>query len=298
MRLHRISTLALATLLLAVSHSAIASGKKERAKRPVKKTVYDPSAERVELFAAMKDGLIESKVIANGPYGGNVLLTNKADETLTVDLPGSFVTVHVLKQGFGGAGIGGGGGFGGGQGGLGGAGQGGGGQQNQGGGFGGGQGGGLGGAGGGLGGAGQGGGGAGFFSIPPETTLQLPYTSVCLEHGKADPSPRGKFVMVPTEQYTQDPILQELIGMIATGRLETGAAQAAVWNRTDNMSWQQLAAKHSRNSQHRIIPFFNTNHIRSAQMLSATAVGRVREKAKGDGNDVPQNEPRSASRVR
>lgn len=296
MRLHRISSLALAILLLAVSHSALASGKKERQKRPVKKTVFDPSAERVELFAAMKEGQVESKVIANGPYGGNILLTNKTDETLTVEFPQSFVTVHVLKQGFGapgGGGIGGGGlgggGLGGGQGGgLGG-------QQNQGGGLGGGAGGGLGG--GGLGGGGLGGGqggGAGFFSIPPETTLQLPYTSVCLEHGKADPTPRGKFVLVPTEEYTQDPVLQELIGMVATGRLERGAAQAAVWNRTDNMSWQQLAAKHSRNSQHRVIPFFNANHIRSAQMLSAAAVGRVREKQ----NDAPDREVRPAGRLR
>ncbi len=97
-------------------------------------------------------------------------------------LPETFLAVQVLKTGCSGwrtrcGGLGGG---------LGGGGQGGGQAQTAGGGAGGGLGGGL----GGMGGGGQGGAGGGFFSIPPEKTVYVPYTSVCLEHGKVEPAPR------------------------------------------------------------------------------------------------------------
>ena len=292
----KIRTTAICVVLsLFVACAQAESTKRERSKpsRPITNPKFDASAERVELFAGMEKGTLETKVVANGPEGGSLLISNKTDEPLTVDLPKSFVTVHVLKQ-FGqqGGGFGGGGGLGGG--GLGGQ-QGG--QQAQGGGLGGGGlgGGGLGG--GGLGGGGFGGGqqGGGFFSIPPEKTVKVPYKSVCLNHGKPDPTPRAHRVLVKTEEYTEDPVLRELIGMVATGRLAPQAAQAAVWNRTDKMSWQELAAKFSYGPLGNKLPYFSRTDLRGAQMLSATAVGRIRER--GENPDVPEQEPVRGRRV-
>lgn len=297
MRIHhrRLACLALFAGLGLLCSVSQAGSRPERRSTPITRPRFIPTAERVELFKGMEEGQIETKVIAKGPFGGNLLITNKTDQPLTVDMPPAFTTVHVLKQfGAGGGGLGGGGGgFGGG--GLGG-GQGGGGQQNQGGGLGGGQGGGgLGG--GGLGGGGaQAGGGGGFFSIPPEKTVKLPYVSVCLEHGKKDPTPQASYKIVPLEKYTEDPVLQQLIAMVGSGRLPAQSAQAAIWSRTDNMSWQQLASKTKLDVVRGNLPYFHANEIRGAQMIVAKAEGLAREAAKNNPKPT-QEKPAVRSRV-
>ncbi len=270
-------------LLTSLSH---AGTKSERSSsRPISKLSFDAAAESVEFFKGMEDGVLETKVIATGPMGGSLLITNHTDQPLTVEMPQAFVTVHVLKQ-FGGMGGGGGGMGGGGMGGGQGGGQGGG-NQNQGGGMGGGGQGGGGMGGGGMGGGGQGGGGgAGFFSIPPEKTVRVPYVSVCLEHGKADPTPRATYKIVPVEEYTKDPVLQEMISMVGSGKLPPQGAQAAVWTRTDNLSWHELASKFSYNVLGGKIPYFSGNELRTAQVIVSTAEGRVREKGDSPANEA------------
>lgn len=156
-----------------------------------------------------------------------------------------------------------------------------------GGGLGGGQGGG--GLGGGLGG-GQGG-GQNFFSIPPEKTVKLPYASACLEHGKTDPNRLMNYTIVPVEKFTTDPVLTELIEMVGTGRLDPLSAQAAVWNKSNNMSWQQLSAKFVYGPVRNKLPYFSRAQLMNAQRIVAVAEGRVREKAADSDSDVPAERP-------
>lgn len=300
MRIHhrRLACLAVFAGLGLLCNVSEAGSRPERRSAPITKPKFIPTAERVELFAGMEDGQIETKVIAKGPFGGSLLISNKTDQPLTIEMPQAFATVHVLKQ----FGAGGGqGGFGGGAGGLGGGGlgggQGGGGQQNQGGGLGGGGGGlGGGGAGGGLGGGGAAGGGGGFFSIPPEKTVKVPYISVCLEHGKKDPTPQASYQIVPLEKYTKDPVLQQLISMVGSGRLPAQSAQAAVWSRTDNMSWQELASKAKFDVVRGKIPYFQANELRGAQVIVATAEGLAREAEKNNPKPA-ETKPAVRSRV-
>ena len=270
----RHSILSASLLVLGVAASVMAStsvseagSKPAEARKPViTKPKFDPSAERVEFFKGMEDGQLETRFVPKDANGGFLLVTNTTEEPITVELPDAFVAVQVLKQlgggGMGGGGMGGGGMGGGGMGG-------GGGSQNAGGG--------MGGGGGGMGGGGQGGGG-GFFSIPPERTVRVPYVSACLNHGKPDPSARLEYKLVPVDKYTDDPILAELIRMVGTGRVNQHSAQAAIWTRTDNMSWQDLAAKHVRGILS-VEYYFNSNNIQEGQLLMATAEGRVREKS-------------------
>lgn len=292
MRIRNTTLIALATAIL-LSHASQAcaesSKRKRSTSRPITRPKFDPSAETVPLFSGMKEGTLKSKVIAMGPKHGSVLVTNTTDEPLTVEFPKSFVVVHVLKQ-FGGGGQQGGGFGGGGQQG---GGQQGGGQQAGGGGLGGQQGGGGGGFGGG-GGQQGGGGGGGFFSIPPEKTIKLPYVSACLNHGKPDPTPRANYAIIPVEEYTNDPVLKELILMVGTGRMAPQAAQAAVWNRTDNMSWQELSNKFSYGVVGNKVPYFSSNDLRGAQLISTTAVARVRDR--GENPDAVPTPVRSRIR--
>ncbi|MCH7990157.1 MAG: hypothetical protein IID46_13540, partial [Planctomycetes bacterium] len=143
-----------------------------------------------------------------------------------------------------------------------------------------------GGQGGGQGGGGQGGGGGGgFFSIPPEKIIKVEYHAVCLEHGKPEPSPRKTYRIIKVEDYTKDPVLQMLIEMVGTNRIDPQIAQAAAWNLTDKMSWQTLAAKqHKYLGGRRPTPYFSRAQIFRAQQLVAFAVGEAKEKQKRERN--------------
>lgn len=289
-------------VITGATQTAQASEPAERKSRPITKPKFLPSAEQVDFFEGVESGVFEYKVIATGPEGGSVLVTNTTDEPLTVQMPTSFVTVSVLKQ-FNGGGFGnGGGGFGNGGGGFGngGGGFGGGGQQNQGGGFG--NGGGGGGFGNGGGGFGNGGGGfgGGLQSIPPDKTISMKYVSVCLEHGKPDPTPRGSFVIQKVDDYTDNPVLKELISMVGSGQMAPKAAQAAVWNVTDKMSWQQLASKGVRDHMGNFHSFFRQQDIAGAQLIQRTAVARINERKDGkEGSEKkPRQQPRQPARIR
>ena len=151
--------------------------------------------------------------------------------------------------------------------------------------------------GGGMGGGGMGGGGmggGGFFSIPPERTVRVPYVSACLNHGKPDPSARLEYKLVPVEEYTKDEVLTELIRMVGSGRVNQHSAQAAIWNRTDNMSWQDLASKSTRGILS-VEYYFAPQNIQEGQYLMAAAEGNVRENAKAEKSEPKETE---ASRVR
>ena len=283
---------ALASVMASSSVSEAGSKPSEARKPVITKPKFDPSAERVEFFKGMEDGQLETRFVPKDASGGFLLVTNTTEEPVTVDLPDAFVAVQVLKQ-LGGGMMGGGGGMGGG--GMGGGQQGGGGNQNAGGGMGGGGMGGGGMGGGGMGGGQQGGGGGGFFSIPPERTVRVPYVSACLNHGKPDPSARLEYKLVPVDKYTDDKVLAELIRMVGTGRVNQHSAQAAIWTRTNNMTWQELAAKNVRGILS-VEYYFNAQNIQEGQLLMAAAEGNVREKSKEI--EKPESNEAGSPRVR
>ena len=267
----------------------VAGGVATADSRPITKLQFDPTAEKVELFKAMADGQIDAKLIHKNSLSGNLILENKTDKPLTVEMPESFVGVQVPSQ-FGGGGLGGGmGGLGGGLGG-----QGGGQAQSTGGGMGG-QG--LGGLGGGLGG-GMGGAGANFFSIPPEKRVLVPVTTVCLEHGKAEPSPRMTYRIVPVSEFSKDARLNELLKLVASGRVPAQGAQAAAWHLSNEMSWRELATK----SVRRLggappTPYFTRTDLMLAQELVSVSHARAARNAENEPTERPAAEPVRAQRT-
>ena len=257
------------TLVLAVTLVGFLCTTSDAAKTKgiIKKLTYDPDAEHVELFDGIEAEALSAKMIAKSALGGNLLIENKTDQPLTVEMPESIVGVHVLGQ-FGG---GGGGGFGGG-------GSGGGGGQTTGGGASG---------GGGSGGIGSGDSGQGFFSIPPEKTVSVPYNSVCLEHGKPDPKPSMNYRLVKTEEYTQDPVLQEFLKLVAQKRIPAQIAQAAAWNISDKMSWEELSQLKYDRIGVPDTPKFSYQQLLRAQSLVSTAQRMVKERKDKPEGDAP-----------
>lgn len=258
---------------------------KETKRKVIPAQKVDESLDHIDVFEGIEKGLLDVKMIPKDAMGGNMLIENKGDKPLNVDFPAAFIGKHVLKQFGQQGGGGGGGGFGGGgqQGGQ----QGGG--QAQGGGAGGGQQGGGGGFGGGRGQQG-GGGGGGFFSVPADKVIRVTYRSVCLEHGKPEPSSGMTYRIGKVEEISSDPVLMETLKMVSNGQLDPQAVQAATWHLTDKMSWDQLAAKSIPHIGRSATPYFSAETLSRAQNIHVAAVSRAAERdeksvtAKTSGN--------------
>ena len=180
-------------------------------------------ADAQDILAAEAAGLVNVKFIPNDSRTAQVVVTNRSDRPLTLRLPAGFAGVPVLAQmggmqggGFGAGGIGGG-------------------AQNVGGG-------GM--MGGGMGGGGMGGGmGGGPFSLPPERTRTLRVPTVCLDHGKREPTPRIAYRMTALENCSTDPRLQDVMACLSSGAISQKVAQAAAWHISSGLTWQQLSAE-------------------------------------------------------
>jgi hypothetical protein len=212
--------------------------------------------DRVDLFAAMEAQQIDVKLIPKNDQQATVIIQNRTDKPLSIQLPAAFAGVPVLAQA-GGA-LGGGNVNRGGGGNLGGGG-------NQ-------------GFGGGMGGMGMGGMGmGGFFNVGPDRVARIKVQTVCLEHGKEDPNPRVPYALRPIESFTQKPELIELCAMLGRGEIDQVSAQAAAWHLSDNLSWQQLAEKikiKHLNGQTEL--YFNAQQLQQALRAVRIATERTR----------------------
>jgi hypothetical protein len=249
-------SLSLVAGLLLIPAMLMAGEKKMQTSGP-----YNPKDATVEMFDAMKDGKIAVKFIPKDSTQANVLIENKTDKPLNVKLPEAFAGVPVQAQ-IGGFGAGGGGRNGGGRNG---GGRNNGGNTNQ-------------GMGGGMG--GMGGMGMGMMNVPPEKIGKIEVTTVCLEHGKAEPKPAAPYEIKPIEDFTQKTGVKELCQMLGTGKIDQRAAQAATWHLTDDMSWQDLAAKHYKYANGTTKPYFSQQELQSAMTLSGDALKAAAENEK------------------
>ena len=178
-----------------------------------------PRAERVELFQAVEDKQIDVRLIPKDATQATVIITNKTDRPLSIQMPDAFVGMPVLAQAGNANRVGGGGNNTSNSS-----------NQSMGGGFGGGM---------GMGGMGMG----GFFDVGPDRISKIKVATVCLEHGKEDPNPRVAYEMKPISEFTDKVEVAEICRMLAAGKLDQPSAQAAAWHLTDGLSFQQLAGK-------------------------------------------------------
>ncbi len=236
----------------------------ERSKR-LRAGDYNPENETVELFQAIEDAQLEVKVIPKSSKQCRVLITNKTDKPLNIQLPETFAAMPVVAQfgggGFGDAGGGGGGGGGGGHrpsagrssrsssssGGS----------QSSGGGM-----------------------GGGMFNVSPEKVGDMKVTTVCLEHGKDEPRPQAAYRIEPLKTFTEKPEVEELCRMLGNGELPQRAAQAASWHYTDGMSWEELAAKQIEHVNGLKEPYFKASELQMAMGISKEVERRLEEKKK------------------
>lgn len=219
--------------------------------------------EELELFSAMEQGKIEVKVVAKNAMNARLDVTNKTPEPLKINLPDSFALVPVLAQDFSG-----GSGRSGSRGssssssrsGSGGGSQSSGGSSSS-----------------GRSGSSSSRSGGSSFSLLPEKTIQDHIKTVCLEHGKKDPSPRVRYEIRPITDVTDNKAVHLLCEKVGLGEVDQNSAQAAVWHLNNEMSWEELAAKFDKDTVGRKFSYFSSDEMEDAMRLASKAVKTIEE---------------------
>ncbi len=83
----------------------------------------------------------------------------------------------------------------------------------------------------------------GGLRVMPGKTRTIRVTTVCLEHGKAEPSQRRPYKLVKLDSYSQDPKLAVVLEALGRGELPQKVAQAAAWHMASGLSWERLSAE-------------------------------------------------------
>jgi hypothetical protein len=242
------------------------------------KLVKELDGVEVEMFRAMAEGQLDVDYIAKDATQANLIFRNRTDKPLKIKLPETFGAVHVLAQGMMGGGMGG---------------MGGGGGMMGGGGGGGGQ-----GMGGGMGGGGGMDMGGGMFRVEADKPRKMPVATLCLEHGKLDPTPRMTYKVVPLEVVNSDPQINELCKLLGKGKVSQNSAQAAAWHLANGLSWQELLNKPRVISKYTgIEKFFSEFEVQHAMRMVAFVKSESEERESSDASSSSSIESASESEL-
>lgn len=115
----------------------------------------------------------------------------------------------------------------------------------------------------------------GTFPLQPHKTRTFRFATVCLEHGKPEPSPRIPYRLERLDSFSGDPRLAFVIDGLASGAVSQKVAQAAAWHIANGLPWERLAAEmidHAGGDADE--PFFSPAELAMAQGLVAAAEQR------------------------
>jgi hypothetical protein len=279
--------LLLATVFSVTSLGAISRAEDARAKPSRAKAETKAPTTTVDMFDGMKSGDIEVKLIASDATKGNVMITNKTKQPISVKLPKAFAGVPVLAQ-FRGPGAFNGNNFNGnnnvaanGHGrGVNGA------NQAMGGGFN--QGSNINGGANGMVNGMNNGMNNGFMNIPPEKTAKVRVPLVCLEHGKADPRATIPYEIKPIDSFTKNVAVQQLCAMLGDGKVEQRVAQVAAWHLANGLSYDDLAAKQLEEFGSPPRPFFTSQEMEDAVAIVDKAEDQAEQVEKEAKQSIAQ----------
>ena len=114
-------------------------------------------------------------------------------------------------------------------------------------------------------------------------------TTVCLEHGKKEPSSNVKYKIVPLETMTSSPEVAELCKMLARDEVDQTSAQVAAWHICNGMSFEQLAAKTIRRANGAITSYFQGANIQRGMQIVGVATLRAQAALKANEKSDSQS---------
>ena len=135
----------------------------------------------------------------------------------------------------------------------------------------------------------------GGFVVLPGKTRTIRFATVCLEHGKPEPSPRIPYRLQPLDSVSQDLRLEFVLGALANGQVSQRVAQAAAWHVANGLSWERLAAETIRHAGGvPDEPFFQQAELAGAMQLVAAATSAAEARAAGRESPGSLAEPAPA----
>lgn len=81
-----------------------------------------------------------------------------------------------------------------------------------------------------------------LFSVPPENTIKVGLTGMCLNHGQPSPRPKMPYELRPIHEVAIRPEVAALCTMLGKGDVDQPTAQLAAWHFQNKMSWDDLGA--------------------------------------------------------
>tara|TARA_R110002095_G_scaffold102921_1_gene90235 strand:+ start:1409 stop:2269 length:861 start_codon:yes stop_codon:yes gene_type:complete len=118
----------------------------------------------------------------------------------------------------------------------------------------------------------------GLFTIPAEKTVRLRLQSVCLEHGKPSPSSLKTYELRPIESQVQDKALVLLLTKFDPRYDDWEMMQAIAWHLSSHMEWQELANEKKDRVIGGGVPLFSTAQLLAAKKIVEMAQVNVNRK--------------------
>jgi hypothetical protein len=81
------------------------------------------------------------------------------------------------------------------------------------------------------------------LAVMPGKTRAVRVPTVCLQHGRPEPSPRVAYRLVALESHSKDPKLAMVLEALGRGEIPQKVAQAAAWHLANGLTWERLAAE-------------------------------------------------------
>jgi hypothetical protein len=119
------------------------------------------------------------------------------------------------------------------------------------------------------------------FHLPAGRTRTFRVNTVCLEHGKPEPSTRRPYKLVALDTFSADPRLAAILSGLGNGQVSQKVAQAAAWHVSSGLSWERLAAEkidHAGGDPDE--PFFSHTELVFAQQVVGMAAKQTGQKTK------------------
>lgn len=105
------------------------------------------------------------------------------------------------------------------------------------------------------------------FNIAPEQVRTIEVRCLCLEQGKPNPRSAVKYELVKLSEVNDDPRLAEVLRANARGEVTQEVAQAAAWHIANEMSWDELAGLSQRIALNAERPWFHAQQLQQAKRL-------------------------------
>lgn len=79
--------------------------------------------------------------------------------------------------------------------------------------------------------------------VMPGKTRAIRVPTVCLQHGRPEPSQRVPYKLVALESHAKDPKLAVVLEALGRGEIPQKVAQAAAWHLANGLTWERLAVE-------------------------------------------------------